>query len=84
MNSKLYTEALLQIDFGEYEKAAESLKQAISRRNINAMFVLGIMYLYGEGVPLDINKGKALILKAKQKKHPIATFYWDIISDTSE
>lgn len=81
MKSKLYEKALLQMDNGNNKKSAETFKQAIVHKNVDALFALGVMYLHGEGVPLDIEKGKELILKAKRKKHPVAMFYWDIIND---
>ena len=48
----------------DFEKAHFWLSKAVAKENKQAFFLLGLSYLNGEGVPKDIKKGEAFLVKA--------------------
>ena len=79
-----YKRAKVYYANGEYEQSRELFIKAAAKGNANAMFSLGIMYLFGQGTEIDVQLAKSYLLKAKYSNHPIALFYWDIIKDIEQ
>ena len=48
----------------DFAKAHFWLSKAVAKENKQALFLLGLSYLNGEGVPKDIKKGEAFLVKA--------------------
>ena len=71
-------------DNGEYAQALRLYEEAAENGNADAMFALGVMYLAGEGVRIDVELAREYIAKAKMHGHPIALFYLDIIKCYSQ
>lgn len=76
VGSIYYTVALQGNDDGKaIESAIYWISKAVEGGHVNAPVALGAMYLQGELVPLDIDKGESLYLLAAQSGHLLAQFY---------
>ena len=80
----LFEKAMAFIDCKEYETAHQCLRKAIKDGDADAMFQLGLMYWEGQGVEPDLDEAIALIKEAKENGHPVADFYYDIITAYKE
>ena len=61
----LFTQGLTAAEKNDFITAAGCYQQAADMGHTEAIFELGICYLFGDGVPEDREKGLALITRAK-------------------
>lgn len=61
--------ALIIAKAGNYQEAAKYMQKAAKSNNPDAQYCLGLCYLTGEGVDLDVKKGYELIESAARKDH---------------
>ena len=80
----IFNKAQELYDNKEYVQALELYEEAAGRGSADAMFALGVVYLTGDGVSIDVELAKRYIAKAKKLNHPVAMFYLDIIEDYSQ
>jgi TPR repeat protein len=65
-------DAAAAIDAKEWEKAYELLTPLAQENNLLAKALLGAMYIRGQGVDIDANKGLALIMDAASQGNEMA------------
>jgi len=69
------SEANRVYDTGDYAKAAKLYGPLAKDGNVEAQYVLGMMYRAGRGVPHDYKVAKKWYLLAAEQGHPLAQFY---------
>lgn len=67
-------EAVALYDNQEFEKAYEIFVELAYRRNPEALFYLGLMYYFGEGVPEDLEQCAHYWKKASREGHQEAAY----------
>jgi|GEM_PF-3814672 len=61
-------------DQGDYSEALRLLQPLAEHGNAEAQFQLGQMYIFGEGVPKDLEEGFRWVRRAAEQGHPKAEF----------
>src|SRR3989344_8666827 len=68
------SETNLVYDSGDYEKAAKLYGPLAKSGNVEAQYILGMMYRAGRGVPRDVNEARTRYQLAAEQGHPLAQF----------
>jgi uncharacterized protein len=68
----LYKVGRIYWDMGNYPKAVEAFNEGATRNDAPSMHMLGLMYLEGNGVPVDINRARALFESAVERGNVFA------------
>lgn len=64
--------AKLEFQQGNYPVAVELLEPLAQEGDPEALYALGYMYFYGEGVPQNVVKGRQMIQASAQKNNRLA------------
>lgn len=79
---RLQYEILKYIDEGKINEAKEYLENKIQHKDMDALTILGLLYIYGVGLEKDKAKGMRMLQKAVQKGNIAAIkFARDICED---
>lgn len=71
-NADQLEDAKSALDNQEYKKAYELLAPLAEGKNVEAQTRLGVMYINGQGVKMDFNKGLSLIMEAAKQGYDVA------------
>ena len=74
-NADQLEEAQAALDNKDFEKAYELLSPLAEAKNLEAQSKLGVMYVTGQGVEMDFNKGLGLIMEAANQGYDMAQTY---------
>ncbi len=68
-NADQFEDAVTAIADEDFEKACELLRPLAEEKNLPAQTILGLMYIKGQGVGRDFNKGLSMIMDAARQGH---------------
>jgi TPR repeat protein len=68
-NAAQFEDAVAAIANEDFEKACELLRPLAEKKNLSAQTILGILYIRGQGVEEDFNKGLSMIMDAASQGH---------------
>ena len=71
-NADQLEDAKTALDNEDYKKAYELLAPLVEAKNLEAQTRLGIMYINGQGVEMDLTKGFGLIMEAANQGYEMA------------
>jgi TPR repeat protein len=68
-NADQFEDAVTAIADEDFEKACELLRPLAEEKNLSAQTILGTLYIKGQGVEKDFNKGLSMIMDAASQGH---------------